>query len=43
MIQNQFTYNNILVIGGGNIGTQIACQCASKRLSVTILSSKPEA
>jgi opine dehydrogenase len=43
MIQNQFTYNNILVIGGGNIGTQIACQCASKGLSVTILSSKPEA
>lgn len=32
----------IAVIGGGNIGTQFACICASKNYSVNIFSSKPE-
>lgn len=32
---------NIAVIGGGNIGTQFACVCASKGYGVNILSSKP--
>ena len=33
---------NITVIGGGNIGTQFACQLASKGYSVNVYSSKPE-
>ena len=33
---------NISVIGGGNIGTQFACMCASKGYDVYVLSSKPE-
>lgn len=33
---------SVAVIGGGNIGTQFACQFASKGYSVNILSSKPE-
>ena len=32
----------ILVIGGGNIGTQFACVCSSKGYRVNMLSSKPE-
>lgn len=32
----------IAVIGGGNIGTQFACVCASKGYKVNVLSSKPE-
>lgn len=35
--------NKITVIGGGNIGTQFACQCASKGHEVTVFSSRPEA
>jgi Glycerol-3-phosphate dehydrogenase len=34
---------NIAVIGGGNIGTQFACVCASKGYKVNVFSSKPEA
>ena len=33
---------NIAVIGGGNIGTQFACKCASKGYRVKVFSSKPE-
>jgi ketopantoate reductase len=33
---------NIAVIGGGNIGTQFACVCASKGYKVNLCSSKPE-
>lgn len=33
---------NVAVIGGGNIGTQFACVCASKGHKVNILTSKPE-
>ena len=33
---------NIAVIGGGNIGTQFACICASKGYRVNLFSSKPE-
>ena len=33
---------NIAVIGGGNIGTQFACVCASKGYKVNVLSSRPE-
>lgn len=33
---------NIAVIGGGNIGTQFACVCASKGYKVNVMSSKPE-
>lgn len=33
---------DIAVIGGGNIGTQFACICASKGYRVNLLSSKPE-
>ena len=32
----------VTVIGGGNIGTQFACTCASKGYEVTVFSSKPE-
>lgn len=32
----------IAVIGGGNIGTQFACMCASKGYKVNLCSSKPE-
>ena len=32
----------ITVLGGGNIGTQFACTCASKGYEVTVYSSKPE-
>lgn len=32
----------IAVIGGGNIGTQFACVCASKGFNVNVFSSKPE-
>ncbi len=32
---------NVAVIGGGNIGTQFACICASKGYKVNIFSSKP--
>lgn len=35
--------NRITVIGGGNIGTQFACVCASKGYEVSIVTSKPEA
>lgn len=34
--------SNIAVIGGGNIGTQFACVCASKGYKVNVYSSKPE-
>ncbi len=33
---------NIAVIGGGNIGTQFACICASAGYKVNIFTSKPE-
>lgn len=33
---------NVAVIGGGNIGTQFACVCASKGYKVNVFSSKPE-
>ncbi len=33
---------SITVIGGGNIGTQFACVCASKGYKVNVFSSKPE-
>ena len=33
---------SIAVIGGGNIGTQFACICASKGYNVNIFTSKPE-
>ena len=33
---------NIAVIGGGNIGTQFACVCASKGYKVNLYSTKPE-
>lgn len=33
---------SITIIGGGNIGTQFACTCASKGYKVNIYSSKPE-
>ena len=33
---------NIAVVGGGNIGTQFACICASKGYKVNMYSSKPE-
>lgn len=33
---------SIAVIGGGNIGTQFACVCASKGYKVNVFSSKPE-
>lgn len=36
-------YKNISVIGGGNIGTQVACVCAAKGYGVTVYSSRPEA
>ena len=40
---NYFPENtSIAVIGGGNIGTQFACVCASKGYRVNVLSSKPE-
>ena len=32
----------VAVIGGGNIGTQFACVCASKGYKVNVFSSKPE-
>lgn len=32
----------VAVIGGGNIGTQFACVCASKGYKVNLLTSKPE-
>lgn len=32
----------IAVIGGGNVGTQFACVCASKGFGVNVYSSKPE-
>lgn len=35
--------SNIAVVGGGNIGTQFACVCASRGYSVRIYSSKPDA
>lgn len=34
--------SKIAVIGGGNIGTQFACMCASKGYEVSIITSKPE-
>ncbi len=33
---------SIAIIGGGNIGTQFACVCASKGYKVNIFSSKPD-
>lgn len=33
---------SITVIGGGNIGAQFACICASKGYKVNVFSSKPE-
>lgn len=42
MIKTIDSVKNILVIGGGNIGTQVACKCASKGYNVTILSSRPQ-
>lgn len=33
----------VSVIGGGNIGTQVACVCAAKGYEVTVFSSRPEA
>lgn len=33
---------SIAIIGGGNIGTQFACVCASKGYKVNVCSSKPE-
>lgn len=38
-----FSYKRISVIGGGNIGTQVACVCASKGCDVTVFSSRPDA
>ncbi len=34
--------SSIAVIGGGNIGTQFACKCASKGYKVNMFSSNPE-
>lgn len=36
-------YRRISVIGGGNIGTQVACVCASKGYDVTVFTSHPDA
>ena len=33
---------NIAVLGGGNIGTQFACVCASKEHNVSVYTSRPE-
>lgn len=33
---------NIAVLGGGNVGTQFACKCASKGYSVNLYTSRPE-
>ena len=33
---------NITVVGGGNVGTQIAAHCAEKGHSVTVYTSKPQ-
>jgi len=32
---------SIAILGGGNIGTQFACVCSSKRYKVNVFSSKP--
>ena len=32
---------NITVVGGGNVGTQIATHCAEKGHAVTVYTSKP--
>lgn len=42
MRSNNFKVQRIAVIGGGNIGTQFACVCASKGYQVNVHSSKPE-
>lgn len=42
MNYNTFENTNIAVIGGGNIGTQFACMCASKGYKVNVCSSRPE-
>ena len=34
-------YDRITVIGGGNIGTQFACMCASRGAKVTVYTSRP--
>ena len=39
---NTLKCESIAVIGGGNIGTQFACKCASKGYKVNMFSSKPE-
>lgn len=41
-MKNTINNTNIAVIGGGNIGTQFACVCASKGYKVNVFSSKPE-
>ena len=33
---------NVTVVGGGNVGTQIAVHCAEKKHSVTVYTSKPQ-
>ena len=42
-MENTSHKEKITVIGGGNIGTQFACQCAAKGHEVTVFSSRPEA
>ncbi len=45
MLKKEFNQENlhITVVGGGNIGTQFACVCASKGYDVTMWCSRPEA
>lgn len=40
--KNNCQIKKITVIGGGNIGTQFACQCAAKGYDITVLSQHPE-
>ncbi len=44
MPEDRFNPTNlkVTVVGGGNIGTQFACTCASKGYEVTMWSNKPE-
>jgi 3-hydroxyacyl-CoA dehydrogenase len=42
MYKNRNNDIGVAVIGGGNIGTQFACKCASKGYRVNVYSSKPE-
>lgn len=39
--KNQKAIKNVLIIGGGNIGTEFACTCAHKGFSTRLFTSKP--